>query len=141
MFRGLLLGLLAAYTAAQSTVTVSDCAPGSLFTITDLGFSPSAPIPGQSGTLLTSFKAPVSVESGKTRYTCTLNGLPVYDETLDLCSQTACPITAGDHSEKSISAVPDTTGKVICNISWRNNDDKELLCIQMVMKLVKYLRA
>lgn len=141
MFRRLLLGLGAAYAVSQSSVTVSDCAPGSLFKLTDLAFTPSSPTPGQTGTLLTSFSAPVAVESGKTHYTCTLNGLPVYDETFDLCSQTACPISVGVHNEKSASAIPDTTGKVVCKISWRDSVDKELLCIQMVMKLVKYLRA
>lgn len=56
---------------------------------------------------------------------------------LDLCSQTVCPITAGMHNDKSISPVPDATGKVACTIQWYDGATKsELLCIGMTLKLM-----
>lgn len=121
--------------AIANSVSVKDCAPGSPFRITTVDFSPADPVPGQNGTLHTVYDVPVQVEGGTARYSCTLNGLPVYDETFDLCSQTACPITAGTHDDHSISAVPATSGKVSCKINWSNDAGAQLMCIQMSLTL------
>ena len=121
--------------AIANSVSVKDCAPGSTFRISAVDFSPADPVPGQNGTLHTVYDVPVQVDGGSARYSCTLNGLPVYDETFDLCSQTACPITAGTHDDHSISAVPSTSGKVSCKINWSNKAGAQLMCIQMSLSL------
>jgi uncharacterized membrane protein YgcG len=121
--------------SVASSVSVKDCAPGSIFRISAVDFSPAAPVPGQNGTLHTVYDVPVQVDAGSARYSCTLNGLPVYDEKFDLCSQTTCPITAGTHDDHSISAVPATSGKVACKINWYNTAGTQLLCVQMSMTL------
>jgi hypothetical protein len=135
MLRTLLFAAAAVF-ATSTTATVKDCSSGtSEFTVRSLDFSPSAPVPGENGTLLSVYEVPVQVDGGKTRYSCTLNGLPVYDETTDLCSQTTCPIAVGTHSDTSISPVPSASGKVVCKIDWRDEEDTQLLCIQMTLQL------
>ncbi len=133
--RGLLF-LSAVGAVCATSVTLKDCSAGnSFFKIKSLDFTPVAPVPGQNGTLHTLYDVPMTVSAGTTKYSCTLNGLPVFSESYDLCSQTACPITGGTHDDYSTSAVPDTTGKVSCTIDWRDTAGTQLLCIQMVMNL------
>jgi hypothetical protein len=120
---------------AQNSVSVSDCNTGSLFQITKLGFEPTNPIPGENGTLFVDYNVPNQVTSGSVLYKCNYNGLPVYSETFDLCSQTVCPIESGLHSDNSISPVPNANGKVICTIQWSDTNNQELLCIRMTLKL------
>lgn len=130
----ILTALAAVASAAASTVTVSDCSKGtSVFKVKSLDFSPVNAIPGQNGTLHSLYDVSVAVDAGTSKYSCTLNGLPVYSETFDLCTQTACPITAGTHDDYSTSQVPDSNGKVKCTIDWRDTANKQLLCIDMVI--------
>jgi hypothetical protein len=127
---------LSAFAAALATVGLKDCSSGtSVFTIKSLSFSPDAPIGGQNGTLHTIYEVPNMVSAGNTRYSCSLNGLPVYDESFDLCSQTACPINIGTHDDYSTSEVPDVSGKVVCKIEWTDTAGAKLLCIQTTMTL------
>jgi hypothetical protein len=136
MIRALLSGLALLGTAsAQNSVSVTNCAPGSEFSIQSLSFSPSVPVRGENGTMTTTYTVPSVVDSGATHYSCVLNGIPVYSETLDLCSQTKCPIVAGQHTDYSISPVPDFSGKLVCTIDWRDTANTELMCIQMMMRL------
>jgi hypothetical protein len=133
MFLG---ALLLAVLAAANQATLKDCSSASSeFTIRSLDFSPASPVPGENGTLFSVYEVPVQVDAGTTRYSCTLNGLPVYDETTDLCSQTKCPIEIGTHDDTSISAVPSASGKVVCKIDWRDTAGTQLLCIQMTLQL------
>jgi uncharacterized membrane protein YgcG len=133
--RGLLF-LTALSGALASSITLKDCSGGaSFFKVKSLDFSPVNPVRGQNGTLHTLYDVPMTVESGTTKYVCSLNGLPVFSETYDLCSQTACPITGGTHDDYSTSAVPDTSGKVSCTIDWRDSAGSQLLCVQMIMTL------
>ena len=129
----LFLGSLA---AAFAAVAVKDCSSGtSFFTIKSLSFSPEVPIAGQNGTLHSVYEVPMEIKAGTTKYSCSLNGLPVYSETFDLCSQTVCPITAGTHDDYSTSAIPGASGKVSCTIDWRDAAGSQLLCIQTIMTL------
>lgn len=133
--RGLLF-LTAVWTATANSVTLKDCSAGnSFFKIKSLDFTPVNPVRGQNGTLHTLYEVPMTITAGTTKYSCTLNGLPVFSETYDLCSQTACPITGGTHDDYSTSAVPDTSGKISCTIDWRDTAGSQLLCIQMVFSL------
>jgi hypothetical protein len=135
ILRSLFVGI-AACVFAQNSVSVKDCSPSdALFQVDKLSFEPSVPVPGQNGTLFTTYTVPTPVDGGKTRYSCTLNGLPVYDEQFDLCTQTTCPITIGQHTDTSTSAVPSTSGKIDCLISWYDSSNKPLMCIEMIFKL------
>lgn len=120
----------------QNSVVIKDCSvSGSAFTIKGLTFDPSTPVPGQNGTLTTVYTVPSAVDGGQAHYSCSLNGLPVYDETFDLCSQTGCPLYVGEHVDTSVSAVPSTSGKIDCKISWTDMASQPLMCIQMIFKL------
>ncbi len=133
--RGLLF-LSAVCASVATSIALKDCSSGkSFFKVKSLDFTPVNPVPGQNGTLHSLYEVPMSIEAGIAKYSCTLNGLPVFSETYDLCSQTACPITGGTHDDYSTSAVPDTTGKVSCTIDWRDTAGAQLLCIQMIMSL------
>ena len=129
MMLALLSALLVVLTNAN-TVAVSDCGVNPILTTTDLSFSPTAPIPGQNGTLFTHYDAPYDITAGVAKYTCTLNGFPVLSDTYDLCTQTKCPITAGHHDDTSESAIPDVKGTIVCKIKWETTTAEELLCIQ-----------
>jgi hypothetical protein len=119
---------------AQNSVTLKDCSPSdAVFHIDKLVFDPSVPVSGQSGSLISTYTVPVEVSSGRVHYSCNLNGLPVYDEWLDLCSQTSCPITVGQHTSTSASNVPSNQGKIDCIISWVSN--VPLMCIEMIFKI------
>lgn len=134
MTRAVLLTLVSVAFAAN-TITLKDCGASPLFTIHSLDFAPSAPVPGQNGTLHTVYSVPSEVSAGTVKYSCALNGLPIYSESFDLCSQTTCPVTAGVHDDFSTSEVPNTSGKVSCTIDWRGSEGAQLLCIQMIMNL------
>ena len=116
--------------ASSNTVTVADCGVSPILKITDLSFSPLVPVAGQNGTLFTHYEVPTEITQGIAKYTCTLNGFPVLSDTKDLCTQTACPITAGHHDDTSESAIPDVTGTIVCKIKWETVNAEELLCIQ-----------
>jgi hypothetical protein len=138
MIRSLLFlsGLLTAFTTAANTVAVSDCGVHPILKITDLSFSPTAPIPGQNGTLFTHYEVPYEITAGVAKYTCTLNGFPVLSDTYDLCTQTKCPLTVGHHDDTSESAIPDVKGTIVCKIKWETEKAEELLCIQTKFLLV-----
>ena len=141
MLRNILFGALWAVAVGQ--VTVSDCAAGtSAFTVKSVDFSPVAPVAGTDGTLHTVYEVPAPITAGKARYSCVLNGLPVYAETMDLCTQTPCPIVPGIHDDKSTTQVPRVSGKIACKIEWTDVDGSELMCIQTMIKLGSaYLRG
>lgn len=134
MFAATLLLLFAAVNA-QNSVSVTNCNTASVFQMSNLAFEPSNPMPGQNGTLILDYTVPALVSSGSVNYKCDYNGLPVYNEVLDLCSQTACPINVGLHNDKSISPLPNANGKVACTIQWYDTTKTELLCINMILKL------
>jgi hypothetical protein len=127
---------LAYVAAAIGAVTVKDCSSGSsVFDVISLSFSPDVPVGGQNGTLHSVYSVPEEITAGSAKYSCALNGLPVYSETFDLCSQTACPIGTGTHDDFSTSEVPAVSGKVSCTIDWRSTDNRQLLCIQTIMNV------
>lgn len=130
------IGSLLLAATAFGQASVKDCSGGaSVFAIRTLEFTPLNPVPGENGTLHVIYDVPSTVDAGSSRYTCVLNSIPVFDQKYDLCTQTACPIVAGLHDDSSISAVPNTSGKLVCNIVWSSLAGEQLLCIQMTLKL------
>lgn len=133
MLKYFLFGLLAAFSNGQASV--KDCNSGSLFDIQKLSVSPSNPVAGENLTLLLDFNVAAEVNSGTVEYNCIINGLPVWSQSNDLCSQTACPVAVGSHSQESSLAVPEVSGKLICSIKWYNAARENLLCLESSLKL------
>jgi hypothetical protein len=110
---------------------IVDCSSStSKFSIQSLEFHPDPPTKNQNATITMIYDAPVLVDNGKVDYSITLNGLPVYSETSDLCTQTACPINIGTHNETSVFLWPDVSGKVVAKTVWKDEHGSELLCFQ-----------
>lgn len=118
--------------ASQSTVKV--CDDSSVFKVQSLTSTPDYPVPGQNWSLVTVFDAPYQIDSGTSKYSCVLNGLPVWSETYDLCTQTECPITTGEHTTTGEDAVPKVSGKLDCSIQWFHQDTS-LMCVEFIMKI------
>ena len=131
MFRFMLLSFFSLVTA-QATVRV--CDDSAVFKVESLTFSPTNPTPGTSGTFTNVFNVPYQINNGKSTYNCVLNGLPVWSETYDLCTQITCPITAGSHTTIGEAAIPDVSGKLDCKIRWFDGDIT-LMCVEFILKL------
>jgi hypothetical protein len=108
---------------------ITDCSSSAAkFSILNLDFYPDPPTKNQNATITMLYDVPILVDSGKVDYSITLNGLPVYSETTELCSQTDCPITIGSHNDSSVFLWPDISGKVVAKTIWKDDSGKELLC-------------
>ncbi len=119
---GLIVGSLGKITDCSST--------SSKFHIQSVEFYPDPPTRNQNATITMIYDAPVVVNAGKVDYSITLNGLPVYSETTELCTQTTCPINIGTHNETSVFLWPDVSGKVVSKTVWKDDSGSELLCFQ-----------
>lgn len=116
---------------AGSVGKITDCSSSSSkFSIQSLDFYPDPPTRNQNATITMIYDAPVLVDNGKVDYSITLNGLPVYSESTELCTQTTCPINIGTHNETSIFLWPDVSGKVVAKTVWKDGSGAELLCFQ-----------
>lgn len=136
-----LLFLMATLGLSVNSGVASDCGVSSEFQITSLSLSPEIPVIGQNSTLFSNYHVPSEITGGTTKYSCVYNGIPVVSETDDLCTQTTCPIVAGDHADKSVITVPDIKGKLSCTIKWLDVAEKELMCIKTVFQLGTMLRG
>ena len=114
-----------------SSGKITDCSStSSKFHIQSLEFYPDIPTRNQNATITMIYDAPIMIESGKVEYSVNLNGLPVYSETDELCSQTNCPINVGTHNETSVFTYPDVSGKLVTKTIWKDSSGNELLCFQ-----------
>lgn len=111
---------------------ITDCSSSSSkFHIQSLAFYPDPPTKNQNATITVIYDAPVAIDNGgKVDYSITLNGLPVYSESTELCTQTVCPINVGIHNETSVFLWPDVSGKVVAKTIWKDSSGAELLCFQ-----------
>jgi len=141
LFLGSLASSAFVFALASNSNSVQDCGVNSLFQIQSLSLSPDVPIVGQNSTLHSNYHVVTEVKEGTTKYSCTLNGFPVVNEVADLCTQTACPILAGDHADTSVVAVPDVKGTLVCTIKWLDVLSQELLCIKTRYQLGSALRG
>jgi len=110
--------------------SVTDCDTSSLFKIRNLTLSPEKPIGGQNSTLYSTYEVFTQVDAGTATYSCTLNGIPVFNNNYDLCTQTPCPITVGVHNDISETQTPAVSGSLLCKIKWKDTSNNPLLCIQ-----------
>jgi hypothetical protein len=141
LLRTALLFIATALGTSVNSGVVSDCSVNPLFQITSLSLSPEIPVIGENTTLFSNYHVPSEITAGNTKYSCIYNGIPVISETDDLCTQTSCPITVGDHADKSVITIPDVKGKLSCTIKWLDAAEKELMCIKTVFQLGTLLRG
>jgi hypothetical protein len=127
----MLLKLLALIGAASATI--SDCGAGkSLFTITELSQDPPNTVKaGDNVSLTLLYSASEEITAGTATKSITLNFIPFAPTTEDLCANTACPITVGDHDGSSWYEWPaGVSGTVVSKVVWEDNQGRQLLCIQ-----------
>jgi hypothetical protein len=123
---------LAFVTSASAAMVATDCNSASVFKIQSLEVV-SLPAPANTSLTMT-FDVPstvTTVTEGSVLYSCTLNGMPVYSETMPLCTQTVCPIEPGLHVQASSSESPSVAGTLLCTLKWHSVSDEELLCVKM----------
>lgn len=90
-------------------------------------------------TTIFDFDLDTSIDSGIAYYDVTLNGFP-YSAQAPLCEETQksgdpCPLLPGHHQQIS-NSTNSVTGKLVTKITWRNNDNLEILCAQITTKTV-----
>jgi hypothetical protein len=125
---------------SQNSAIVENCNANSVFLIKEVNIQPVVPIIGTNITITTMFESLIEVNDGYAKYECNLNGLP-YNTLDSLCTQTTCPIILGTHTEYSVMACPDITGKLLCYIRWTNTEStEEYLCIKFILKINGSLR-
>lgn len=129
--------LLSFFVSAAATVT--DCGAGkSLFTIQSQALNPDPPTPGQAYDYWFAYTVPegVTVDAGTASYKVTLNGIPFSPTVDDLCSQTACPKTAGFYNETSSDTWPTgVSGKIVTALEWKDGSGALLLCSQITERM------
>lgn len=123
-----------AFAALLASATVENCGSSSdAFKITSLTLEPANPVVNENVTLTMQYDAPFEINSGTARYSCTLNGLPVAENSDPICKDTPCPIAAGSHTGVSTIVYPKFSGKLDCKTTW-TLDNQQLLCFRMVFK-------
>ena len=103
-----------------------------------------AATPTQSGQPpLTPHPPPFSlaqVTDGSVKYAASLNGLPVYSDSANLCtdlsnSGNSCPLKAGHNVISSSGKMFDVSGKVKSTANWFNSAGASILCWGFVANL------
>lgn len=123
---------LAFASGVTGAMVATDCNPASVFKIQSLEVV-SLPAPANTSLTMTFDVGSVVsvVTDGSVLYSCTLNGMPVYSETMPLCTQTTCPIEPGVHVQTSSSESPSVAGTLLCTLKWHSLSSEELLCVKM----------
>ena len=138
----ILLSMMAVFAAAQNSVQVSNCDTNSVFKVVDLSVSPTVPVKNENITLHTIYSVPAEVSEGVAVYSCSFNGIPFVPTVDDLCKETGCPISVGNHDEYSSVTVPNLGGKIVCDMKWMNSDQSvSFLCLRTTLKLSSGLRG
>ena len=129
--------LLAMLASSLVNASVTNCAPDSVFQITQMGLvPPDSAVSGQNVSLILFYTSPLVVSSGTITTSITYNFLPFAPTTAPLCSSTTCPIEVGDHDGSSWFVVPTgVRGTVSTKIVWTDVNAIQLLCIKMNVKV------
>lgn len=118
---------------------ITDCAPTtSVFQIQAQGFGPDPPVVDSNVTLWIQYVVPssVSVASGTSVDSVSLNGLPVSSETSDLCASIPCPQTAGIHNASNSFLWPSgiaSGSKILYTSKWYDSQQTLLLCSKLTV--------
>jgi hypothetical protein len=133
----MLLALALAFASfASVSGSVTNCAPNSVFQITQLVLVPPTTVKvGENVSLTLLYTSPVEVDSGTITTSVTYNFLPLTPTTAPLCSSAPCPIEVGDHDGSSWFLVPTgVRGTVVTKIVWTDVNSTQLLCISINLK-------
>jgi len=102
-----------------------------------VSLTPSNPTIGSNYVLDTTYTLSEDVYDGNAIYYVTLSGFPIVNEKDDLCKSlengpTPCPLKKGVISSSINGTVPNDAphGKYNSKITWNNEDNKEILCIE-----------
>ena len=125
-----------AFAFAPAKASVTNCAPNSVFQITQLALDPpdNAKV-GQNVTLTLLYTSPVTIYSGTITTSVTYNFLPFTPTVEPLCESTPCPIEVGYHDASSWFLVPNgISGTIVTKIVWADENATQLLCLNMNVK-------
>lgn len=117
--------------------SVRDCGNGlGRAALLSIDSTPAQPKAGQNVTLSVVYDLPApAVTSGTATYSYAINNIPFSPTTVDLCTQTACPIEPGVHNETSVSEFPSISGKIVTQIAWHDQDGELVWCVETTWKV------
>lgn len=113
------------------------------FNLKSLDITPYPIVKGQNVTISAagSLKAPI-VDGSKIALSVKAGFIPLYSNTLDVCSNTAkqgyaCPIAAGDHTIGTSQAIPDNVpaGSFDIKLVATNADNTQIACFAGTVKI------
>lgn len=127
-----LFTMLLSYGATSAIL--SNCGTSNdIASINSYGLSPVEPIVNENITMWIDYTLKKDVYGGLATYEANLNGFPYYDEQ-DLCTQTMCPILAGQHNETSTTTFPDFSGRLITTFAWQDENGDQIWCVRATFK-------
>ena len=139
--RFILFVAASAFTAFTANADIINCGKNALFTITELGQTPSNSISaGENLTLTLKYTTPIEIDDGIAKTAVTLNYLPFAPTSESLCLNTPCPLFPGYDYDGSVSApLPSgINGLLITQITWTDLNGKQLLCIKSTIQASGY---
>jgi len=137
----LFVAAASAFTAFTAYAGIINCGKNALFTITELGQTPSDSISvGENLTLTLKYTTPVEIDDGIVKTAVTLNYLPFAPSSKSLCLDTPCPLLPDYDYDGSVSApLPSgINGLLITQITWTDLNGKQLLCIKSTIQASGY---
>jgi hypothetical protein len=138
-----------------ASAAIKDCGSDTaLFKITELTQDPPSSVAtGQNLSLTLKYTVPEKVIGGRSITSITYNYLPFKPTEEDLCINTECPITPGEHDGSTWYEWPSgLSGVVVSKVEWHDLSNNLLLCIESKLtatgmkntnqsgQLAKYLR-
>lgn len=123
--------------ALTTLVNVKDCgSSGDIAQYLSGSFEPIPPVANQNATLSFTYNLKQDVTDGTATYSYNINYIPFPDDVFPLCTQTACPLTIGQHTETSTDLFPSgVSGRIVNTIRWADQNGDPILCVQTTMSL------
>jgi len=116
-----------------ASAAIKDCGSDTaLFKITELTQDPPSSVAtGQNLSLTLKYTVPEKVIGGRSITSITYNYLPFKPTEEDLCINTECPITPGEHDGSTWYEWPSgLSGVVVSKVAWHDLSNNLLLCIE-----------
>ena len=116
--------------------SVQDCTPvGSLSHIVETGIYPLSPKAGETSYLWVNFDLSKTVTAGNATYSYSLNYIPFEPTTVDLCSQTVCPLYPGVQNVTGNSTFPAIVGLLEAKVEWADQNGDSIWCVKTTYNL------
>ncbi|GFR48720.1 hypothetical protein Agub_g10677 [Astrephomene gubernaculifera] len=133
--------LLAAFTIGcfADKMSWSACDAGlTSFTPDEVTLTPDPPVIGSPATFVISGKTEAQVQGGTVDMVVSLSGIPIFTQSLDLCTKTTCPVAPGPISITLVEALPPIAppGDYGLQVIARGPDGGELACVNVNFSLV-----